>query len=101
MNWRGETFYSKNTVRQVARAAPSVSLAEWLAGPGDRKWVLVEQARLAPLRQAIGGAARLKVIESRNIKFVLATVEREAHAPKEPAQPQQPAPPPGQFGAPP
>ena len=99
MNWRGETFYSKNTVRQIARQGPpTVSLADWLSGPGDRKWVLVEQGRLAPLRQAIGGAARLKVIESRNIKFALATVEREAQAPP---LLQQPAPPTGHFGAPP
>jgi 4-amino-4-deoxy-L-arabinose transferase-like glycosyltransferase len=101
MNWRGETFYSKNTVRQVGRpGAPSVSLADWLNGPGERKWVLTEQSRLAPLRQAIGAAARVKVIESRNIKFVLATVERESQA-KEPPAPVQGAPPPGPFGAPP
>jgi hypothetical protein len=100
MNWRGETFYSKNTVRQVARPPPSVTLADWLNGPGDRKWVLVEQARLASLRQAIGGAAKLKVVESRNNKFVLATVDRESQAAPQQAPP-QPATPPVPFGAPP
>ena len=100
MNWRGETFYSKNMVRQVGRAAPSVSLPDFVNGPGARKWVLVEQARLGPLRSALGGMGRLRVVEARNNKFVLAVLEKSEE--KTPAQ--QPHPeekPPGQFGAPP
>jgi hypothetical protein len=101
MNWRGEQLYSKNTVREVARQGlPMTSLNEFVAGPGARKWMLVEQARLGGLRTALGASAKLKVIEQRNNKFVLVTVERDEKQP-------QPAPvpidhtPQTQSGAPP
>ena len=101
MNWRGETFYSKNTVRQVGRAAPSCTLAEFVNGPGARKWLLVEQARLGALRSALGGLAKLRVVEARNNKFVLAVLEKSEEKP--PPQLQKPAEekPPTPFGAPP
>ena len=100
MNWRGETFYSRNTVREIARqSAPTATLAEFMSGPGQRKWFLVEQSRLNNLRVALG-TARLRVVESRNNKFVLAVAEKgdETQAPKpEPAQEKPQVP----FGAPP
>jgi len=100
MNWRGETFYSKNTVRQIGRAAaPTVPLQEFLNGPGNRKWFLVEQGRRANLRQAIGGAAKLRLVESRMSKFALAVAERDMQG--APAQIQAPPPPTGLIGAPP
>jgi 4-amino-4-deoxy-L-arabinose transferase-like glycosyltransferase len=103
MNWRGEQFYSKNTVREIVRQeAPMCTLPEFLNGPGTRKWILVEQGRLAGLRSAIGNAGRLRVVESRNNKFALTVVEKSSDE-----KPQQ-APPPllqmvpqGPFGAPP
>ena len=98
MNWRGETFYSRNTVRQVGRpGAPNATLADFMNGPGQRKWFLVEQSRLNGLRQALGGA-RLKVVESRNNKFVLAVAERAEEKSTIEAQPEKP---PGPIGAPP
>ncbi len=100
MNWRGETFYSRNTVRQVGRAAPSATLQEFVAGPGTRKWVLAEQARLGALRNALGATARLKVVESRNNKFVLAVLEKPDEKQPPAAPPKEPEKP-GQFGAPP
>jgi 4-amino-4-deoxy-L-arabinose transferase-like glycosyltransferase len=104
MNWRGEQFYSKNTVREIARQGPPViTLPEFVNGPGARKWVLVEQSRVASLRQALGVTARLKIVESRNNKFALGTIEREEKPP--PPQPQQQLPgehaPQAPFGAPP
>src|SRR5438270_246018 len=64
MNWRGEQFYSKNTVREIVRQIPPMStLAEFMSGPGARKWILVEQTRLGNLRQALGGTGRLRVGE--------------------------------------
>jgi hypothetical protein len=82
MNWRGEQFYSKNTVREIARQGmPMTTLKEFIEGPGARKWVLVEQARLSPLRQAVGTSAKLKVIEQRNNKFALVTLERDEKQP--------------------
>jgi len=100
MNWRGETFYSRNTVRQVGRpGAPSVTLADFMSGPGARKWVLLEQTRLGPLRNALGASARVRVVESRNNKFVLAVLEKPED--KQPATPLKEPDKPGQFGAPP
>jgi Dolichyl-phosphate-mannose-protein mannosyltransferase len=47
MNWRGETLYSRNLVRQVQDANRMKELAE---RPG-RQWVIVERARYAHRRQ--------------------------------------------------
>jgi 4-amino-4-deoxy-L-arabinose transferase-like glycosyltransferase len=78
MNWRGEQFYSKNTVREIARQAmPMTSLSEFVNGPGARKWVLVEQSRVSGLRTALGTTAKLKIVEARNNKFALGTIERD------------------------
>ena len=101
MNWRGETFYSRNTVRQVGRpGAPAATLADFMNGPGARKWFLVEHSRLNALRQALGNA-RLRVVEARNNKFALAVAER----PEERGPPLRNEPPPekpqGPIGAPP
>jgi len=106
MNWRGETFYSKNRVRQLK---DNQKLGEFMAGPGDRKWLLVEHARLTPLRTALGPQVRLRVVESRNNKFALTVADRREQAQPGPAAgPQapapgapQPAPPSTSFGAPP
>src|SRR6202022_751288 len=81
MNWRGETFYSRNTVRQLKELG---QLQAFMAGPGKRKWLLVEQARLGAMRQALQPAFRVRVVESRNSKFVLATAEPAAPAPQPP-----------------
>ena len=64
-------------------------LSEFMAGPGDRKWLLVEQGRLSALRQALGPTVRLRVIESRNNKFALTLAERreDARAPEQNSTP--------------
>jgi hypothetical protein len=100
MNWRGETFYSRNTVREIARqSAPMATLAEFMNGPGQRKWFLVEQSRVNNLRAALG-TAHLRVVEARNNKFVLAVAEKgeEKQGPKGEPAPEKPT---GPFGAPP
>ncbi|MFN2548010.1 MAG: ArnT family glycosyltransferase [Myxococcales bacterium] len=101
MNWRGEQFYSQNTVREIVRqGAPMCTLAEFMNGPGARKWILVEQARLGNLRQALGGMGKLRVVESRNNKFALTVVEKsdEKQPPPTPFRPDIPQ---GPIGAPP
>lgn len=97
MNWRGETFYSKNTVRQLRDAT---RLQEFVSGPGPRKWLLVEQARLAGMRQAMPAGVRLRTVETRNVKFVLAVAEPAGGAPTAPLAPVPGpwAPPPAQPG---
>jgi hypothetical protein len=79
---------------------PYTTLAEFVNGPGARKWVLVEQARVAGLRQALGVSARLKIVEARNNKFALGVIEREEkpHEGQHPVEPERPKEP---FGAPP
>jgi hypothetical protein len=71
MNWRGETFYSRDLVRQVQDASRMKEIA---ARPG-RAWVIVERARYGALRQAIGPAPRLRIADRSTNKFFLVEME--------------------------
>ena len=72
MNWRGETFYSRNTVKQI-REAPK--LKPFVEQPG-REWALVEHNRLGVLRQNAGADKTVTVIDRDiNNKFVLVTID--------------------------
>jgi 4-amino-4-deoxy-L-arabinose transferase-like glycosyltransferase len=95
MNWRGETFYSRNTVRQLRNQN---MLQEFFNGPGKRKWLLVEQARLAGMRQALGPAARVRVVESKHNKFVLTVAEAVQQPAKAPEGALPPPAAPQDFG---
>lgn len=72
MNWRGETFYSRNTVKQIK---DNNLLYQYAAQPG-RQWALVEHYRFGILKGAVGPD---KVITPRfkdlNNKFVLVTID--------------------------
>jgi 4-amino-4-deoxy-L-arabinose transferase-like glycosyltransferase len=73
MDWKGETFYSKNTVRQIKDSPARLTIYGQLPG---RKWALVEQARLGLLRQAVGTEKTVTPIDrDLNAKFVLVTIE--------------------------
>jgi 4-amino-4-deoxy-L-arabinose transferase-like glycosyltransferase len=72
MNWRGETFYSRNTVKQI-REAPK--LKPFVEQPG-REWALVEHNRLNLLRQNAGTDKTVTVIDrDLNNKFILVTID--------------------------
>jgi 4-amino-4-deoxy-L-arabinose transferase-like glycosyltransferase len=71
MNWRGETFYSRNLVRQVQDGERMKELA---ARPG-RKWVVVERARYGALRQALGPGPRMRIADRSTNKFFLVELE--------------------------
>lgn len=74
MNWRGETFYSRNEVVQIPLQDTARALASFV-GRSKRVWVLVEHARLPVLRSALG-ARHVETIEpGLNNKFVLVSVE--------------------------
>lgn len=74
MNWRGETFYSRNTVKQIKDNA-NVGMANYAAQPG-RKWSLVEHNRLGILKNAVGADKTVTLIDQDlNVKFVLVTIE--------------------------
>ncbi|HEX8539628.1 MAG TPA: dolichyl-phosphate-mannose--protein mannosyltransferase, partial [Cystobacter sp.] len=72
MNWRGETFYSRNTVKQI-RETPK--LRPFVEQPG-REWALVEHNRLPLLRQTAGTDKVVTVVDRDiNNKFVLVTID--------------------------
>ncbi len=75
MNWRGETFYSSNTVEQYRSGDANTRMRNLAARPG-REWVLVEHNRLNLLRTAVGADKRVTPIDKDiNNKFVLVTVD--------------------------
>jgi hypothetical protein len=57
MNWRGETFYGENRVREIADPARMREAASRLG----RLWVVTEEERIPALRGAVGGAKRIRV----------------------------------------
>jgi 4-amino-4-deoxy-L-arabinose transferase-like glycosyltransferase len=57
MNWRGETFYGKNRVREVVDPA---RMREVAGRPG-RLWVVTEAERVPSLASAVGPGKRLRV----------------------------------------
>ena len=72
MNWRGETFYSRNTVKQIK---DNNLLFQYAAQPG-REWALVEHARLGVLKGAVGPDKTVTLIKKDlNNKFVLVTID--------------------------
>ncbi len=72
MNWRGETFYSRNTVKQIKDSA---RMTQYASLPG-RKWALVEHDRLQLLKSAVGADKSVTPIDKDlNVKFVLVTIE--------------------------
>lgn len=86
MNWRGETFYSRNTVTQ---AKNNSRLKAWLSkNKGKRKFILVEQHRLKKLKDQLSSAQKrsLRILDRSCNKFYLVSVE---DSPTEPG-PQSP-----------
>ncbi|MFT3710377.1 MAG: glycosyltransferase family 39 protein [Archangium sp.] len=73
MNWRGETFYSRNTVKQI-KDNPQVGMKSY-ADQDGREWSLVEHNRLGILKSAVGDKNVTLVDKDLNNKFVLVTIE--------------------------
>jgi hypothetical protein len=75
MNWRGETFYSRNQVEQFRTGDANVRIRNFVAPPG-REWVLVEHGRLPTLSSAVGPDKKINVVaRDINNKFALVTVD--------------------------
>ncbi len=73
MDWKGETFYSRNTVKQIKDSPARMTAFGNLPG---RKWALVEHPRLGLLRQAVGAEHRIEQVDrDLNVKFVLVTID--------------------------
>lgn len=75
MNWRGETFYSRNQVEQFRTADANVRIRGFVAAPG-REWVLVEHGRLPMLSSSVGSDKKITVVaRDINNKFTLVTID--------------------------
>jgi hypothetical protein len=74
MDWKGETFYSKNQDIQVKKNAADLRLA--VQRPG-REFVLVQTDRLDNLKNALGRSwePRLQVVDRSNAKWLLVLVD--------------------------
>jgi 4-amino-4-deoxy-L-arabinose transferase-like glycosyltransferase len=72
MNWRGETFYSSNHVRQIKDGA---KWDDFLSQPG-RLWAVVEQSRFAGMKATIESKGRKAKIADRSCnKFFLVSIQ--------------------------
>ncbi|MCX7958227.1 MAG: hypothetical protein N3B13_04205, partial [Deltaproteobacteria bacterium] len=86
MNWRGETFYSKNTVRQLKSNSETRSYAD---GPG-RKFILVEASRYNSLKNSLSEQMKdkLRIVDRSSNKFYLTIVDPDAPSQKEKKPPE-------------
>lgn len=75
MDWKGETFYSRNTVVQLGPANAARDLPAFVARPGT-KWMLTEHTRLNVLRSAVPPQHPMQLVEpDLNNKFVLVRID--------------------------
>lgn len=61
MNWKGETFYTRNEVVQLSARDPRGELAAFALRPG-RAFLVVEHARIPMLRSVLPPGQRIEVI---------------------------------------
>ena len=75
MNWKGETFYTRNEVVQLSARDPRGELTALALRPG-KAFVLVEQARLGVLRGSLPPGQRVEVLEPETMnKFTLVSLD--------------------------
>ena len=76
LNWRGETFYSRNTIIQVKQANANRRMAQLVDRPG-REFIVVEQSRFHTLKSILSADKRdkLRIIDKSSIKFYLCVVD--------------------------
>lgn len=73
MDWKGETFYSKNNELQIKKNANDLRAA--VDRPG-REFVLVQTDRLDNLKSALGSSSnRMTVVDKSNAKWLLVAVD--------------------------
>lgn len=73
MDWKGETFYGKNTEFQVKKNVADLRMA--VDRPG-REFVLVQTDRFEAFKTALrGGESRVTVVDKSNAKWLLVVVD--------------------------
>lgn len=76
LNWRGETYYSRNTVIQVKESGANERMRELVDRPG-REFIVVEQSRFHTLKNVLSPdkRERLRILDKSSIKFYLCVVD--------------------------
>lgn len=72
MDWKGETFYTKNSEIQIKKNASDLRAATDRPG---REFVVVQTDRLDNLKSALGSGSRMTVVDKSNAKWLLVLVE--------------------------
>ncbi len=76
MNWKGETFYTKNEVRQMQQPQKLEEFLREPAGPENRHWVITDTRYYKNfLQQMTGEGHRVTIKDDSSVKFFLVTVE--------------------------
>ena len=76
LNWRGETFYSRNTILQVKESGANQRIRQLVDRPG-REFVITEQSRYHTLKSVLSPDKRDKtrILDRSSNKFYLIVVE--------------------------
>ncbi len=76
LNWRGETFYSRNRILQVKEAGANQRMRALVDRPG-REFIITEQSRFHTLRNVLSPDKRdkIRIIDRSNNHFYLCVVE--------------------------
>ncbi|MBI4818490.1 MAG: glycosyltransferase family 39 protein [Deltaproteobacteria bacterium] len=76
LNWRGETFYSRNRVLQVKESGANQRIRSLVDQPG-REFIVTEQERYQALKSALSPEKRnkIQIIDRSSNKFYLCVVE--------------------------
>lgn len=76
LNWRGETFYSRNKVVQVKERGANERMRELVDRPG-REFIITEQSRFPTLKSVLSPDKRdkIEIVDRSSNKFYLCVVE--------------------------
>ena len=76
LNWRGETFYSRNTTLQIKESGANQRIRRLVDLPG-REFIILEQSRFHTLKGILSPDKRnkLQILDRSNAKFYLCVVD--------------------------
>lgn len=76
LNWRGESFYSRNRTLQIMGKGASRRMRELVEQPG-REFIITEQSRYDSLRSVLPAEYRdkLRILDQSNVHFYLMVVD--------------------------
>ena len=70
--WRGETFYGRNTLKEINEPG---KLRQFLSQPGP-EYVIVEQAHYQGMQQQLGSQFTYRIVDRSSNKFFLVEVDK-------------------------